>query len=67
MADSAGPRILFAEWLPIGIVVHFAGGESVFYSAEFLHQHRQSPGNKLLHQDPSLHERNGHEHTDPGD
>ena len=30
--------IVFSEWLPTGVMVHFEGGVSVFFSARFLYE-----------------------------
>jgi hypothetical protein len=40
MRESGTPTIVFSEWLPSGVMVHFEGGECVFYPAEMLYQQR---------------------------
>lgn len=48
MPGSPTPRIVSSERLTTGIVVHFEGGESVFYPAPFLYQYRAVHPNELL-------------------
>ncbi len=43
----SAPRIVFSEWLAGGVMVHFAGGPSVFYPAEFLFAQRGAPETKV--------------------
>jgi hypothetical protein len=40
MRESGTPTIMFSEWLPSGVMVHFQSGECVFYPAEMLYQQR---------------------------
>ena len=42
MDQSFQPLIVFSEWLPTGIVVHFDQGVSAFFSAHSLFQERDS-------------------------
>ena len=34
--------IVFSEWLSTGVIVHFKGGVSVFFPAQFLYDQRAS-------------------------
>lgn len=40
--------IVFSEWLSSGIMVHFEGGVSVFFSARFLYEHRDVRPNQMF-------------------
>jgi hypothetical protein len=40
--------IVFSEWLPTGVMVHFEGGVSVFFSAEFLYGQRRVQPNQMF-------------------
>jgi hypothetical protein len=40
--------IVFSEWLPTGVMVHFQGGVSVFFSAGFLYEQRQVQPNQMF-------------------
>ena len=41
MTQSDLSPIVFSEWLSSGIMVHFEGGVSVFFSARFLYEQRE--------------------------
>ena len=41
MTQSGPSPIVFSEWLPTGVMVHFEGGVSVFFSARFLYEQRE--------------------------
>jgi hypothetical protein len=43
--------IVFSEWLPTGVMVHFEGGVSVFFSAEFLYEQRGVQPNQIFRTD----------------
>jgi hypothetical protein len=43
--------IIFSEWLPTGIMVHFKGGVSVFFPAQYLYERREAPPNQLFQND----------------
>lgn len=43
--------IVFSEWLPTGVMVHFEGGVSVFFSAQFLYEQREVRPNQLFQKD----------------
>lgn len=43
--------IVFSEWLPTGVMVHFQGGVSVFYPAEFLYDQRKTQPNRIYRTD----------------
>ena len=43
--------IVFSEWLPTGVMVHFEGGVSVFFSAEFLYEQRRVQPNQMFRTD----------------
>jgi hypothetical protein len=45
------PRILFSERLSTGIVVHFEEGVSVFFSGQFLYEHRAAESNRIFCED----------------
>ncbi len=40
--------IVFSEWLPTGVMVHFQGGLSVFFPVEFLYEQRTAPPNRVF-------------------
>ena len=44
--------IVFSEWLPTGIMVHFEGGLSVFFPASFLYGQREIHPNQMFQTDP---------------
>jgi hypothetical protein len=48
MNQSAVSSIVFSEWLPTGVMVHFEGGLSVFFSAEFLYEQRRVQPNQMF-------------------
>jgi hypothetical protein len=41
-------HIVFSEWLPAGVMVHFEGGVSVFFSAQFLYEQRGTQPNLIF-------------------
>jgi hypothetical protein len=43
--------IVFSEWLPTGVMVHFEGGMSVFFSARFLYEQRLVQPNQIFRTD----------------
>ncbi len=43
--------IVFSEWLPTGVMVHFEGGVSVFFSARFLFEQREAQANLMFRTD----------------
>jgi hypothetical protein len=43
--------IVFSEWLPTGVMVHFEGGVSVFFSARFLYEQRRVQPNQMFRTD----------------
>jgi hypothetical protein len=43
--------IVFSEWLSTGIMVHFKGGVSVFFPAQYLYDQREVPPNQLFQTD----------------
>jgi hypothetical protein len=43
--------IVFSEWLPIGIMVHFEGNISVFFPAQFLYEQRKVQPNRIFQSD----------------
>jgi hypothetical protein len=43
--------IVFSEWLPTGVMVHFAGGVSVFFPARFLYEQRDVQPNQIFRDD----------------
>ena len=45
--------IVFSEWLPTGVMVHFEGGLSVFFPASFLYGQRETEPNQLFKTDES--------------
>jgi len=51
MDPSVQPPIVFSEWLPTGIMVHFEGGLSVFFSAQFLYDQREVRPNRMFRKD----------------
>jgi hypothetical protein len=48
--DQLG-SIVFSEWLPTGVMVHFEGGLSVFFSARFLYDQREVEPNQMFRTD----------------
>jgi hypothetical protein len=40
--------IVFSEWLPTGVMVHFEGNVSVFFPAQFLYEQRMVPPNRMF-------------------
>jgi hypothetical protein len=51
MNQSILSSIVFSEWLPTGVMVHFKGGLSVFFSAQFLYEQRQVQPNQMFRTD----------------
>jgi hypothetical protein len=50
--NHLGPsHIVFSEWLPTGVMVHFEGGVSVFFSAQFLYEQRGVQPNQMFRTD----------------
>jgi len=50
--NQLGPSpIVFSEWLPTGVMVHFEGGVSVFFSAQFLYEQREVQPNQMFRTD----------------
>jgi hypothetical protein len=50
--NPLGPSpIVFSEWLPTGVMVHFEGGASVFFSAQFLYEEREVQANQMFRTD----------------
>jgi hypothetical protein len=43
--------IVFSEWLPTGIMVHFEEGLSVFFPAQFLYEQREVHPNQVFRKD----------------
>ena len=43
--------ILFSEWLPTGVMVHFEEHVSVFFPAQFLYEQRKVPPNQVFPND----------------
>jgi hypothetical protein len=43
--------IVFSEWLPTGVMVHFEGGVSVFFPARFLYEQRGVQPNQMFRTD----------------
>jgi hypothetical protein len=43
--------IVFSEWLPTGVMVHFEGGVSVFFAARFLYEQRRVQPNLMFRTD----------------
>jgi hypothetical protein len=48
MNQSNLSSIVFSEWLPTGVMVHFEDGVSVFFSARFLYEQRQVQPNQMF-------------------
>jgi hypothetical protein len=46
--------IVFSEWLPTGVMVHFEGGVSVFFSARFLYEQREVQPNQMFRADEAV-------------
>jgi hypothetical protein len=40
--------IVFSEWLSTGVIVHFKGGVSVFFPAQFLYDQRELRPNQIF-------------------
>jgi hypothetical protein len=40
--------IVFSEWLPTGVMVHFEGNVSVFFPAQFLYEQRKVSPNRIF-------------------
>ena len=40
--------IVFSEWFPTGVMVHFEGGLSVFFPASFLFEQREIQPNQMF-------------------
>jgi hypothetical protein len=40
--------IVFSEWLSTGIMVHFKGGVSVFFPAQYLYDQREVQPNQIF-------------------
>ena len=40
--------IVFSEWLPTGVMVHFEGNVSVFFPAQFLYEQRKVAPNRVF-------------------
>jgi hypothetical protein len=51
--------IVFSEWLPTGVMVHFEGGVSVFFSAQFLYEQRRVQPNQMFRTDGASPHRRG--------
>jgi hypothetical protein len=51
MTQSGLSPIVFSEWLPTGVMVHFEGGVSVFFSARFLYEQREVRPNQMFRTD----------------
>ena len=50
--NQLGPSaIVFSEWLPTGIMVHFEGNLSVFFPASFLYEQREIQPNQMFQTD----------------
>ena len=45
--DDHSP-IVFSEWFSTGIMVHFEGGVSVFFPAQFLYEQREVQPNQIF-------------------
>jgi hypothetical protein len=43
--------IVFSEWLPTGVMVHFEEGLSVFFPAQFLYEQREVRPNQVFRKD----------------
>jgi hypothetical protein len=48
MHEFCPHSIVFSEWLPTGVVVHFEGNVSVFFSARFLYEQREDQENQIF-------------------
>jgi len=48
MNQASLANIVFSEWLSTGVMVHFEGGVSVFFSARFLYEQRDILPNQLF-------------------
>jgi hypothetical protein len=48
MNQTGLSHIVFSEWLPTGVMVHFEGGVSVFFSAQFLYEQRGTQSNRIF-------------------
>ena len=52
MNQLTSPSVAFSEWLPSGVMIHFEGGESVFFPVQFLFEHRcDQPSVSILDED----------------
>jgi hypothetical protein len=51
--------IVFSEWLPTGVMVHFEGGVSVFFSARFLYEQRRVQPNQIFRTDGASPQKRG--------
>ena len=51
MSELCPSPIVFSEWLPTGIIVHFEGGVSVFFPAQFLYEQREVQPNQIFRTD----------------
>jgi hypothetical protein len=51
MKQHCPSPIVFSEWLPDGIIVHFEGNVSVFFPAQFLYEQRKVQPNRILQTD----------------
>jgi hypothetical protein len=51
MNELSPSPIVFSEWLPTGIMVHFEGGVSVFFPAQFLYEQREVRPNQIFQTD----------------
>ena len=51
MNELCPSPIVFSEWLPTGIMVHFEGGVSVFFPAQFLYEQREVRPNQIFQTD----------------
>jgi hypothetical protein len=51
MKQPDSSPIVFSEWLPTCIMVHFEEGLSVFFSAQFLYEQREVRPNQVFRKD----------------
>jgi hypothetical protein len=51
MKQHDSSPIVFSEWLSTGIMVHFEGGLSVFFTAQFLYEQREVEPNQVFRTD----------------
>lgn len=54
MHQSGLSPIIFSEWLSTGIMVHFEGGVSVFFPAQFLYEQREVQPNQVFRTDEAV-------------